>query len=638
MCGITGFINFRKDVPLGRYYENHLKLRHRGKDDEGFFALGNDFNAHFRGDDSTDEFSDLKHISQVDSARVVLGHRRLAILDLSSHGHQPMADHSGRYVMVYNGEIYNYRELRSELEALGNIFSSSSDSEVLLTAYSQWGIDCFRRLNGMWAVAIYDKGNRTLVLSRDRYGIKPLYYTKVGETLYFGSEVKFLLPFLPTVRMNEQRAKEYLVESLVDHHKETMFEGVCQLLPAQYLKISEAGQSENSYWHLPHETRSVSLEDAAEELLNLLTSAVDLRLRSDVPVGSLLSGGLDSTTIVCLVKQLLDNKNATNPFECFSAVFHEEEFSEKHYIEATVKQVEMPIHWVYPDPLKLKETFSDLLYHQEFPVRTLSVYSQWELMKKVASTDIKVLLNGQGSDEIFGGYSHHLAALAAEKIRMGRLVMAIKQAGHIVRDRGYGNLHTALMVAYELLKPLLPKGNLPRRPISCLNEWYGSDKTWERRKNRLSDRLSHDLGCSALPEYLRYEDRNSMAFTLESRLPFLDYRLVEWAFKLPDSIKIDDGISKRVLRWAVDDMIPASILERRDKVGFFAPMALWQRGVLRNDILQALDSDDINGRLPFLSSDVVRKQFFSFSEGDNNNWALSWRISCMIWWHQNWWK
>ena len=256
MCGISGYISFRDDLPLEDYYARHLLLRHRGRDDEGFFTLCERGAALHRGDDTIPELHDLSHIRDQPSARVVLGHRRLAILDLSAHGHQPMSRENGRYVMIYNGEIYNYVELRSELISLGHSFESTSDTEVLLAAYAQWGIDCFSRLNGMWAVAIYDGEEDTLVLSRDRFGIKPLYYATVDATLYFASEVKFLLPYLPAVRMNEHRVKEYLVECLVDHHEQTLFEGVHQVLPATWMRVRKGGIERYTYWRVPRDRRA----------------------------------------------------------------------------------------------------------------------------------------------------------------------------------------------------------------------------------------------------------------------------------------------------------------------------------------------------------------------------------------------
>jgi len=636
MCGITGLANLNQTMSLGDYYATHLRLRHRGLDDEGFFVVHEAGAGFYRGDDTIPEFGTLPHIRQVRAAQVVLGHRRLSIIDLSPGGHQPMCDVRGRYTIVYNGEIFNYIELREELEGLGHRFNTQSDTEVLLAAFAQWGPRGFNRLNGMWALAIYDASERKLILSRDRFGIKPLYYAFHNGTLYFGSEVKFLLPYLASLRINEARAMEYLVHNLVDHHVETMFEDVYQLLPAHYAVLDRTGLSQSAYWHLPDQQVELTLDAACEQLQQLLTSAVALRLRSDVPIGSLLSGGLDSTTIVCIVRQLLDQQDADNTFEFFSAVFKEESFSERRYIEDTVVQTGMPIHWIYPDPERLLETLPQLLYHQEFPFRSLAVYSQWEIMRHVRQTPTVVLLNGQGSDEVFAGYTAHHYALIAEYLRRVRPAKAWTETCALTKAREISLIQAIVGSLRELIKGSALKGLVRYRPLPYLNRPYRPATAGVWQHDVFRNALARNLTFSALPEYLRYEDRNSMAFTLESRLPFMDYRLVEWAMSLPLDLKVDRAISKRVLREMARPLIPLSVTGRRDKMGFVSPQELWQHNVLKS-ALDTVFEQDLCAIFPFLNNERTNRIYQAYQSGHNNHWTWVWRVACMYWWHRAWW-
>jgi asparagine synthase (glutamine-hydrolysing) len=423
----------------------------------------------------------------------------------------------------------------------------------------------------------------------------------------------------------------------VDHHVETMFAGICQVLPAHYATFDKAGLTQHAYWHLPDQPLSPTLDEARERLYELLTSAVSLRLRSDVPIGSLLSGGLDSTTIVCIVRHLLDRQAAANTFDFFSAVFHEEQFSERRYIEHTVAQTGMPIHWIYPDPTQLVETLPRLLHHQEFPFRSLAVYSQWEIMRHVRQTPIVVLLNGQGSDEIFAGYTAHYYALIAEylrRLRPGkgwREMRALHQAREITLIRGFAS------ALRELLKAT-PLRQLARyRPLPYLNRPYHPAEGWERQRDIFRDALARNLTFSALPEYLRYEDRNSMAFTLESRLPFMDYRLVEWAMSLPAELKIKEAMSKRVLREMARPLIPAAVAGREDKMGFVSPQEQWQRTVL-TPALDAVFAQDLQAIFAFLNGKRAAMIYRQYQNGHNDNWTWVWRVACLFWWYHAWWE
>lgn len=636
MCGISGIVNFDKPVSLTDYYPAHLRLRHRGFDDEGFFVISQGNKQFCRGDDTTATLGHLPHIRSVSTAETVLGYRRLSIIDLSDAGHQPMQDKTGRYVMVYNGEIYNFVELRQELEQLGHCFVSQSDSEVLLTAFAQWGPDSFNRLNGMWAVAIYDTRTHRLILSRDRFGIKPLYYAFVDGTFFFSSEAKFLLPFLPTLQINQVRVMEYLVQNLVDHLPETMFAGLFQLSPAHYAILDQTGWTQHQYWQLSDVRQQLDLFEACEQLSELLTSSISLRLRSDVPIGTLLSGGLDSTIIVCILRRLLNLRKGNNTYDCFSAIFEDPAFSERRYIEATVAQTRMPIHWISPDPTELAQTLPDLIYHQEFPFRSLSVYSQWKVMQKVHQTPVVVLLDGQGSDEIFAGYTAHYFALIADYLRRLQIGRAGREAQALSQAREINLLQAFVGAARQLFKASPLARIRHRRRLPYLNQPYTPPSDQPQKNDVFRSMLAYNLKYSALPEYLRYEDRNSMAFTLESRLPFLDYRLVEWAMTLPAELKISGAASKRVLREMARPLIPAEIAKRTDKMGFVSPQEQWQRNELK-PLLDSVFSQDIQGIFPFLNGAQIKAIYNRYQAGRFDGWAWVWRVACLTWWHQQWW-
>lgn len=632
MCGISGIANFNQPVNIESYYPNHLKLIHRGRDDEGFLTVQGDHVDYYRGNDTIAAFKDLPHISEVQQANVVLGYRRLAIIDLSAGGHQPLVDPSGRFSMVYNGEIYNYIELRQELEQLGHRFQTQCDAEVLLRAFVEWGTDCFNRLNGMWALAIYDQQEQTLLICRDRFGVKPLFYTFVDNTLYFASELKFLLPFLENPQVNEARAMEFVVGGLVDHHEQSLFDGISQLMPGHFAVFDQTGFHTSRYWQLPKAPLQLSFSEASQQLQEMLTSAVSLRLRSDVPVGSLLSGGLDSTAIVCIIHRLLTEQQATNSFECFSAVYKEEEYSERQYVEAVIGQTQLPIHWVFPNAEQLIEDFDALLYYQELPIRSLAVYSQWALMKKVSQTPITVLLNGQGSDEVFAGYTNYSFELIAEYLRRFRWLKAWQESEALSRVRPWTPLHILRRGIGEW-KAQAWTTSASTDSIPYFNKSYQPHQWQPESEDLFRNALVKSLMFSALPEYLRYDDRNSMAFTLEGRLPFMDYRLIEWAMNLPAQFKVDRALSKRVLRHASQDFIPESVAQRRDKMGFVTPQQAWQKNELA-PYLERMFQSDLQEIFPFLNLKACQTRYKDYTHGADQHWGWVWRVACLYWWHQ----
>ena len=389
-------------------------LAHRGPDGEGYVLLS------LRGEDkpitSTGPLSDSIGMGPKGYA-VGLGHRRLAILDLSSLGHQPMVSQNGRNWITYNGEIYNYLEIRSELQSKGYTFRSASDTEVLLTAYQEWGEECLSRLNGMFAFALWDMDRRCLICARDRFGEKPFYFWRSEGTFAFASEIKGLLPVLKQVQPNQLAVHEYLEKGSLDDGVDTFFENIFQLLPGHFLKIKDDHITDDTYWALPD--TSVELPSPAvpvEAFQEVLFDAVRIRLRSDVPVGSCLSGGLDSSSIVCVVQK---DRGQGEPFHTFSSCFDNPTYDERPYIQSVVERTGVRAHFVFPDPEELHAHVTSLIRAQEEPFGSTSIFAQWNVMGLAKQQGGKVLLDGQGADELLGGYPSLFGTYYAELFSKG---------------------------------------------------------------------------------------------------------------------------------------------------------------------------------------------------------------------------
>jgi len=525
-------------------------------------------------------------------------------------------------------------ELRDELETRGRTFRTTGDTEVVAHAFDEWGRRCFERFNGMWALAVYDPERQELTLSRDRFGVKPLYYHHNEDGLTFGSELKLLAP-LVELGLDEQTAAEFIAEARIDHSTATLHPGVVQVEPGAFVVYDHAGATlkASSYWTLPDgdPRDDLPLEQAIEEFGALFNSAVDVRMRSDVPVGSLLSGGLDSTAIVTNLHSR--GRFPDGGFRSFSAVYAETEFSERSYIEATAAQSDgLDARYLVIDPDRLTAELPEVIRAQDAPFRSLAVYCQWLLYRDIrASSPVVVLLNGQGSDEAFGGYTRHLYSLLGSHAIHGRLGDLARDAAWLHRNRGAGPGELLLNVAAGVMHGLRgarPSSHTLARPWLTQPLEVRADF---RHRDPFENNLRSNLRYSALPEYLRYEDRNSMSASLETRLPFLDYRLVEWAATLPARLKIHRGESKRVVRRATAGYVPEAVRARTDKMGFTSPQERWQRdeplaGWVRDGI-DRLDLATVDGAE--LSSGYDRH--VAHGGGDPFVWF---RAACTGWWQE----
>lgn len=557
MCGIAGLL-YEGVAPVSARAAVRRMIalqRHRGPDGEGFY----------------------------DGDGVSLGHCRLAIIDLTNTGHQPMADEEGRYWIIFNGEIYNYVELGEELRGLGFRFHGRSDTEVLLAAFCQWGQKCLERLRGMFAFAIWDERTGCLFAARDRLGIKPFHYWVNGtKQLAFASELKALLEFLPHRTANSTLAKQFLAWNALDHEPgETMVAGIQRLPPAHALLWRQGeGLRIWRYWDFHvSEDLHVSRDQEVEligEFHRQFEETVSLHLRSDVPVGTCLSGGLDSSAIACMANRELHRRGAwqKDSQHMFSACFEEPRLDERPYIKLVVDAIGCRSHYVFPSGERFAQDLEQWVWHQEEPVGGSGVYAQYCVARLARDSGIKVLLDGQGADEQLAGYRKFILVYLRQLLKSGSYGTAVREA--IAFFCRPDILRTSRFVdARRYLYRSLPEGAVlwPEEPFPERPRTLGIGMS-------LGSRIEADLTRFSLPALLRFEDRNMMAFGIESRVPFVDHRFVEWVAKLPASLRLSGGWTKRILREGLRGVLPEPIRTRRSKLGFLTPEPAWLAGPL----------------------------------------------------------
>ena len=611
MCGIAGIVDFREPIDADVLATMRDTLAHRGPDSAGIW---------------------LRHRS-LSGPQVGLAHRRLAIVDCSPAGHQPMLDPSGQLVVSFNGEIYNYRELAAELTGRGHTFRTESDTEVLLAAYAEWGEVCVERFNGMWAFAIWDARRRRLFASRDRLGKKPFFYHWNGHQFIFGSEIKALLAH-PAVacRTDDAALARYCATFALPAAGGSMFAGIAQLSAAHSLSLDDQAQlTLRRYWQLDpsREVRFRTDAEYVERFRELFDDAVRLRLRADVSVGSSLSGGLDSSLIVGTIAAQRRASQAGGAQRTFSARFPERPtFDEGHFIDQVVAHTGVSAATTIPRGDDLLANVRRLHLHQEEPFLSSSIFAQWQVMSLARSEETLVLLDGQGSDELLAGYAPHVAFHLADLIRGGHWLQAwreqraISARQHACREHiADAEQRTQLLSWSFLFEKLLKRGRetISRRlhPQQLAMPSESSAATTHRGGNRLWRRLFDDLTSRSIPLLLRYVDRNSMAFGVEVRNPFLDYRLVEFAMGLPNEQKLRDGWSKYVLREAGRGVLPEGVRTRTDKVAFITPEDEWLRGPLRDWGREALFSPRMRS-LPGFPAAKVERLWQQHQSGSHN--------------------
>lgn len=604
MCGIAGIISKNNTVSLkDTIYSMSQSIKHRGPDGEGF--------AFFSKINSTPVYSnDTPQINKESQSflfnpkislqnldanyDVTFAHRRLSIIDLSESGHQPMCDKQGDYWITFNGEVYNYIELREELKKKGHVFVTQTDTEVVLEAYKEWGFDCLQKFNGMFAFALLDKKNNQVFCARDRVGVKPFYYSNTESAFAFASEYKaFIKSKLVSFEINEVQQFDFLVNGNLENTEQSLFKGIYELKPSHYLvyNLSSHSFKITNYYHLP--TNTLALKSESEIIAAIeekLLNSINIRLRSDVEVGSCLSGGLDSSIIAGISKHLQSNKQ----MKLFTAVFPKESFDETNYAKQVSDYVGGNWQTVSPTADEFFRDIETLNYFQDLPVWSTSTYSQHRVMKLAAENDIKVVLDGQGADELFGGYPHHYIALWKENIGLG----TFKQINESKKTVSSG---------FKLLAKTVLKDTFGLS-VDYSKYFNSNKKKFGKSKNEiiaasLNQQLQNDYH-GRLKSYLKCEDRCSMAFGIESRVPFSDdVELVNFIFSIEGKQKIKHGISKYLLREASKQYIPNSIYSRMDKIGFETPVQKWFMPH-KNQILDLISSE-----LHFLNKEYLTNNF-----------------------------
>jgi asparagine synthase (glutamine-hydrolysing) len=640
-------------------------IRHRGPDDVGYI-LGNVATGHhaiFGGDDTpADVFGYpliyapagrlIPSASGAGAYTLGLANRRLAIVDLMPTGHQPMCNEDRSVWIVYNGELYNADELRAELAALGHRFVSHSDTEVIVHAYETWGDACFARFNGMWGLAIWDIPHRRLLLSRDRAGIKPLYLRQDTARFAFASEIKALLALDIPRRANEAVVYDFLAANLSDHTEATFFEGI-RALPAAHtltLDLTSGAAQMRRYWQIDP-TRQIRLpSDAAyaDAFRKLFEDAVRRHLISDVPVGTCLSGGLDSSAVVGVINGLIRQRGLhvvgmEARQKTFSARYGDARHDEGRFIETVIEDAAVDGRMIYPTPADLRASWRDLVYHLEEPFGSTSIFAQWSVFKLARQSGVKVTLDGQGGDELLAGYMGFFPFYFAD------LAAGLCWPRLIAEFRGHCALHRANPrgEARNIVSNLLPERfrlNLKHRSLAQ-QPWLAADfaasqataaRRWRTESigsSRLGRGLYRALAFDPLPSLLRFDDRNSMAHSIESRVPFLDYRLIEFCFALPPEQKIRAGATKHILRQAMQGVIPEDVQTRHDKIGFSTPQDIWLRGELAPWLREVFVSPEFRGR-PYWAPEAVLGMLDRHVSGISDHSPVLWRCLVTELWHR----
>jgi len=651
MCGIAGVWTRKKRAEPLWIIKITDAIKHRGPDDEGFLAINTRTKKIFplSGKDSQVPGTNIADFRE--DADLFFGHRRLSILDLSPLGHQPMCDADQGLWIVHNGEIYNYLPLREELKARGYRFRTQTDTEVLLAAYKEWGEGCLDKLDGMWAFVIYDKLRNRLFGSRDRFGVKPFYYFFDGSTFAFASEIKALLKLdcVPE-SMNEKAAFDYLVFGRVEAEEDGLFNKIKELLPSHsfHLDCGSGRLAIRKYYSLSINTAverfdSRKADQHVQRTRALVEESVFSHLQSDVPVGSCLSGGLDSSTIVCVINSFLDRAHPSqigDRQKVYTVSYQDARVDESRWAEFIVNKTRTKWHRVFPRPEDISSAIEDIVYSQDIPFLSTSVISQHFLMKKVRETGTKVLLDGQGGDELFAGYRGHFYPAFIEKARH----LALRDIFRELRALDHSSIGLRYLL-YGLLKIYLPKmapmrilrayARQSRIEVRYLNNdfWGAYEKNLseyrERHVGSLNQTLSEAITGPDFKYLLRYEDRNAMRFSIEARTPFADHKaLIEEAFQIPGVYKIYNGWSKYLLRKAAEGILPAEVQWRRDKLGFPTPEVPWLRR-LKGKIMDYLAGDV--GR--YINAELIRKELDNIIEarkGQNN--PCFWRLIIFAVW------
>lgn len=641
MCGITGFARKNGGV-FSSLQKMAESIQHRGPDHSGYLLASAE---------ASDALGPQEHYTsqslKSDQFTVGLAHLRLSIVDISARAHQPMTRENGHVWMVYNGEVYNYLDLKKDLQAIGYTFKSGSDSEVIIAAYQHWGPRFVERCQGMFAIVILDADEEKLFFYRDRLGIKPLFLRETRNGVDFSSEIKSLmLEEGSSAVLNAQSVGAYFRYQMVQHTPDSFFVGVREL-PAGHmmtlcLKTGETRQEQ--YYDLAEavEKRRADVpEDEAEQIeyiRSVFNDTVHSHLMGDVRVGACLSGGVDSSSIVCTANQLMNQSSGPNLSDSlggeivtFSSCHQDRRFDEQEYIDLVNNRCSTKPVKIFTQPDDLAEDIDTLIWHQDEPFTSPSIYAQYRLMKAARDNGVTVLLDGQGGDEIFAGYRKFFFFMLKGHLKNGGIGPFLSECMGGLRN-GDGDLFD-----FRAMKRFLPFAAKSRSVDSMLDieKWpqlksplegfTGAPTLWQRQVL--------DLLKFSAPSLLRYEDRNSMAFGIEARVPFLDHIMVESAVALPTKAKIKNGVAKFGLREAMRGCVPDEILDRRTKMGFVTPELAWMQGALR-PVMEEMHSKPHYLLKEIMDVDAVQVDFQSLLNGEKSrlNAREHFRVFCLDRW------
>ena len=592
MCGISGIVNKNNSsVSSGEIKAITDMIIHRGPDSEGFY-FGDNF---------------------------AFGNRRLSVIDLTANGHQPMT-YKDRYTITYNGEIYNYIEIRNDLQMLGYRFKSESDTEVILAAFDHFGFDCVKQFNGMWSFALYDKIREIIFCSRDRFGVKPFYYTELQDKFVFGSEIKQLLNYQSGRRVNLPILIDYLVAGIEDHTNETFFCDINKLEQSHCLiyNLKDHTFSIFKYYDILIDTGISRLNE--QESVNLFKSAfyesIKLRLRSDVKVGTCLSGGLDSSSVAAIASSFY-NLNSSRSFTAITAKSLEPLIDESNYAAKIARKAGLDWHITVPTSLDFSEKIDKVIYAQEEPFGSPSIFMQYKVFEKAKELGCIVMLDGQGGDETLLGYERYYPSYLLSLGLWNGFVNFFASAKNSRLSK-----KELLLYFFYFTNPSIRLKRL-RMKFSFINKEYFDliNRNCINESSRsyndivLLQRL--ELMRLQLPHLLKYEDRNSMQHSIESRLPFLDYRLVETALSINNRYKIKDGWTKYLLRKAIEEVVPYEIAWRKNKIGFNAPEKTWLSDI-NESMIEQIAQSELLGRIS--KKDSIIKNF------DKMDLRTQWRL------------
>lgn len=642
MCGIAGIFNLnQKPIDQDRLVAMTKIIRHRGPDDEGYLLI-NTSSKNILHCHSTDTIEEIKaatpFLPNDFTANLGFGFRRLSIIDITAKGHQPMSNTDGSIWIIFNGEIYNYIELREELKSLGQSFTSNSDTEVIIKSYEQWGEACLNRFNGMWAFALWDNRTKTLFCARDRFGVKPFNYYFDGNSFIFGSEVKQILEWpIDKALNNEVIFKSFAINSFIHNSNNTYFDKIKILPHSHYIIIRHNSFEIKRYYDLnpnSFETSNLSFNDACEQYRELFIDSVRLRMRSDVEVGSTLSGGLDSSAIVSIAAGLTPKQ-----FKTFTSYYtHDPKFDERKWAEIVINKTNSLPYFVSASVDNVLNDLMQITWHHDYPIPGSSPVAQYYVMQLASKNNVVVLLDGQGSDEILGGYMHtfyrYYADLFAD-FHWGKLT---REFPHFLTQIDKGSITSKIIktkLSYLFSENTLYR-NEARFAFNPLSVKYSKNINFDEivnlKTSRVSNFLYNQLMSTSIQTLLHFEDRNSMAHSIESRVPFLDYRFVEFAFSQPSSYKLHKNYGKYLHREALKTIVPKEIMERKDKLGFLSPGEnYWMRNEMRGFYTEILNSAEFKTREIF-NHKLIEREYHQYLKGKNTNARWLWMVMALELW------